>query len=201
MGKNHLMSPVIVNEHMYVIDGQHRIAAAMELKLPVYYIIADGYGIEEMQTLNQNTKNWTGTDFMNCYADLGHADYVILRDFMAKYKFGLQECVVLLGANRGSTGYAQVASGVFQVTQLAKAEEVALSILECGQFYEGYRRRSFVFALLALMERPIFVFQEFLDKLRNQRAKMFHCATTEQYIELIEEIYNYRRQNKINLRF
>ena len=36
MKKSYLMSPLIVNEKMEVIDGQHRLSAQKELKLPTY---------------------------------------------------------------------------------------------------------------------------------------------------------------------
>ena len=41
----YLISPIIVNSRMEIIDGQHRLHAAKELNLPIYYIIVDGYAV------------------------------------------------------------------------------------------------------------------------------------------------------------
>ena len=42
IAQNNLLqySPIIVNDKMEVIDGQHRLAAAQSLGLPIYYVVA-----------------------------------------------------------------------------------------------------------------------------------------------------------------
>jgi len=44
-----LQNPIIVNENMDIIDGQHRLLAAKESESSVYYIVVDGYSLEEVQ--------------------------------------------------------------------------------------------------------------------------------------------------------
>ena len=46
-----------------------------------------------------------------------------------------------------------------------------------------------------------FEFTEFLAKLKQQPTTLQDCTNVSQYKSLIEEIYNYRRREKINLRF
>lgn len=204
MSERHLISPLIVNERMYVIDGQHRLAAASALGLPVYYVICKGYGVTEMQTLNQNSTNWGVAEFVACYASLGNENYQKLIDFKTKFKFGWHETLTLLGVARpGRISDSSIVKGTAIVSDevVNWAESVATRILECGQYYEGFRRRSFIFAMMRMLQHPAFVFNEWIDKLRLCRSKMYDCVDTESYIELIEEIYNYRRQGKVNLRF
>ena len=38
-------APIVVNERMEVIDGQHRIAAAERIGIPVHYIVMEGLTI------------------------------------------------------------------------------------------------------------------------------------------------------------
>ena len=57
MKERYLMAPLIVNQKMEVIDGQHRLKAHKELNLPTYFIENKGYGLEETQLLNQNSNN------------------------------------------------------------------------------------------------------------------------------------------------
>lgn len=58
--KNDLLfaQPILVNEKYEVIDGQHRLQAAMKLNRPIYYIIKKGLTIDDAITLNVSTKNW-----------------------------------------------------------------------------------------------------------------------------------------------
>ena len=41
----------------------------------------------------------------------------------------------------------------------------------------------------------------FINKLKLQPGKLYDLPTVSQYKILIEEIYNYRNRNKVNLRF
>ena len=48
MEENFLISPILVNEKMEIIDGQHRFEAAKSLGLPIYFFIVQGYGLSEV---------------------------------------------------------------------------------------------------------------------------------------------------------
>jgi hypothetical protein len=74
-------------------------------------------------------------------------------------------------------------------------------ILLIEPYYIGAKRRSFIYAMLQLFKNPNFEFTEFLQKLKCQPTALVDCANTTQYVSLIEEIYNYRRREKVNLRY
>ena len=65
MKKNHLTTIIMVNEKLEIIDGQHRFLISQELKLPINYIISKNYGLNEVQILNANMKNWQTVDYVN----------------------------------------------------------------------------------------------------------------------------------------
>ena len=78
-----LMCPIIVNENMEVIDGQHRLLAAKGLDgVPIYYIKAENYRLEQVHTLNMNQKNCSKKDFVDGYAEMGLEPYIKLKRFM-----------------------------------------------------------------------------------------------------------------------
>ena len=52
MQENYLMSPIIVNENMMIIDGYHRFRAAQQLYYPIRYIKVEGYALTKTQKLN-----------------------------------------------------------------------------------------------------------------------------------------------------
>ena len=70
-----------------------------------------------------------------------------------------------------------------------------------GKYYSGYKRRSFIYAMIGLFKNKNFDFNEFIHKLKTQPSAMVDCTDTQQYLSLIEEIYNYRRREKVNLRY
>ena len=73
----------------------------------------------------------------------------------------------------------------------------AQQIIKVGKFYDGFKRKSFVIALLELLDNPSFDYSVFIQKLALQQTKMVSCTSKEQYIRLIEEIYNYHSRNKV----
>ena len=85
--KDYLTTIIMVNENFEIIDGQHRFLICQEFKLPINYIICKNYGLNEVQILNANMKNWQTVDYVNGYCDLGYKDYMIYRDFVEEYGF------------------------------------------------------------------------------------------------------------------
>ena len=203
---NYLTTVIMVNEKFEIIDGQHRFIICQELKLPINYIIQDNYGLNEVQILNANMKNWTMLDYVDGYCDLGYKDYRIYKEFIKKYKFTNQVALVLLsgefvsGSNEVSiTG--KFKDGKFKVKDLSNSEKIANMILMIEPYYKGYLRRSFIYALIAMFKNENFDFSEFLSKLKQQPTTLQDCTSVTQYKTLIEEIYNYRRREKVNLRY
>ncbi len=195
---------IIVNENYEIVDGQHRFNALKNLGLPVNYVVQSGYGIEDVQKLNQNSKTWKSKDFIEGYCLVGNINYMILKDFVNKYGFGIAESITMLQskpANTDNNKTRDLYNGKFQVTSYDEAIDLAEKITKISSYYSGYKRRSFVYAMISLLRSGVFNIDEFIDKLKLQRTALVDCPTAKIYIELIEKIYNYKRRDKINLRY
>lgn len=72
------LQPVIVNEKMEVIDGQHRLKAIQELKQPVEYIIKPGTGKDDVISMNNTQKSWSPKAWIQSYANAGNRNYQAL---------------------------------------------------------------------------------------------------------------------------
>ena len=201
MKNNKLFSPIIVNEKMEVIDGQHRLMASKINNSEIEYIIVKGYGLKEVQILNANSKNWNSDDYMNGYCDLGKEEYIKYREFKTKYGFGHSECQALLSNEANSSLQPIFNCGEFKIKDYGLAIDMAERITMVSEFYSGYKRRSFVFALMNLFNNNNFEFTQFIQKLKIQPTALVDCTTTSSYLLLIEDIYNYRSRNKVNLRY
>jgi len=206
MKKNHLTTIIMVNEKFEIIDGQHRFLISQELKLSINYIVSKNYGLAEVQILNANMKNWTIVDYVNGYCDLGYKDYEIYRKFINEYGFTNQVALVLLSGeficgNSEVSISTKFKEGKFKINDLNNSKKMADKIMMIEPYYKGYLRRSFIFALIGMFKNENFEFTEFLAKLKQQPTTLQDCTNVSQYKSLIEEIYNYRRREKINLRF
>lgn len=212
-----LCNPILVNEKMEVIDGQHRLLASKEAGSDVFYIVLDGYSLSEVHTLNLNQKNWTKKDFMDGYADMGIESYIKLRNFVYKHEdFTFGDCVALCGNKSGSensnTNKFKLVNpslstqevfeeGTWKGKDFNLANEWAEKIRLIKPYYANYNRSTFVLTMISLFKNENFDYSEFMHKLRLQPKALVDCANREQQKLLIEEIYNFKSRNKVNLRY
>ena len=206
-------NPILVNENLEVIDGQHRLEAAKSAGTFVYYIIVNGYNLTEVHTLNLNQKNWAKSDYMEGYANMGIEPYVKLRDFTLKNDdFSFTNCLALCSnittssheflASQQSKGTTQnvFEEGTWIGRDFNLAQDWANKIRMVGTYYDGYDRTVFIRAFIPLLSNDKFDFSEFMHKLRLQPSALVDCVKSDQYRTVIEDIYNWRSRNKVNLR-
>ena len=203
MQKKFLISPIIVNEKLEVIDGQHRLIASKDLGLPVYYFINNNYSINEMQRLNAINKNWVPIDYLNTGIQLNNQNYIDYKRFKKKYGFSHEINLTLLSDNATNNNLYKFKEGIFEVKNYELACGYADLINLISPYYKEFKRRRFVTAILFLLKhkQDVFSIHEFIKKLKSRPNSLQNCISMKQYLELIEEIYNYRRQLKVNLRF
>lgn len=203
MSENCLFTILYVNEKHEIIDGQHRFEALKSLGLPIHYVVLEGAGLQDVQIYNHFLKKWNSDDYLSGYCELGYPQYIAYKKFKDKYGFGHNETMSMLsGARTGNGGtYNDFITGRFRITHLKEATMTAEKIWMLNGIYDGFQRRSFVYAIVYLLTKPHFDFMEFLQKIKSQPSLLTHCNDTKQYVLLIEEVYNYRRRDKINLRY
>ncbi len=202
MEEEYLKIPIIVNENYEIIDGQHRYLACKELKLPIFFIKIKGYGLKQIQRINSNVKQWSFNDYLSTYADEELPEYIKVRKFINKYEFGQNESLAMLLGYTNLTNEnirKKFEAGEFKIKDLKEAERKAEMLTMIKTFYSGYKRRSFVVAMLSLLDNKLFDFYLFLKKLKFQSTKLIDCTTKEQYLIIIESIYNYKTSEKVRL--
>ena len=77
--------PVIVNEHMDIIDGQHRLAALSAIGYPVLYYMTNGMDVNDVGRLNTLQATWGEKDWIHNYAAGGSKSYTALEKSKEKY--------------------------------------------------------------------------------------------------------------------
>lgn len=212
-----LCNPILVNEKMEVIDGQHRLLASIEANSFIYYIILNGYNLNHVHTLNLNQKNWSKKDFMDGYADMGIESYIKLREFTEKNKeFTFADCVSLCSNASGnavlgnykarkdgspSNQSENFVKGTWKGKNFELAYEWSEKLKLIKTYYAGFNRNVFVTTMIGLFKNENFDYSEFMHKIRLQPKALVDCTNVEQQRLSIEEIYNYKSRNKINLRY
>ena len=191
-----MQNPIIVNENLDVIDGQHRLLAAKDSSSVIYYIIMEGYGLKEVQELNINQKNWSKKDFLESYADMGLESYVKLRNFMRKNPAFLINPCIAMCSNRASGSYSSIGSkytgdkvadikeifedGTWVGRDFEIAQDSADKIMMMKTYYDGYLRSIFIGTMLSLFNNKEFDFLEFLTKLNISNSKtrgLYKCCS------------------------
>lgn len=192
MSEEACISPIQVNERMEVIDGQHRLEALKRNKKPVHYYIVKGSNIQTVQRLNTHTLNWKVEDYMKSYIADSKKDYKMYQKFIASYPFSHKVCVMLLtGTAYTSTDeLKKFTTGEFKIKDIEKATDIGSKITRVKEFYAGWRKTNWIEALTKCLAFPKFDFEHFMHKLQRQQRVLVDCATIDQYIDVIEEIYN-----------
>ena len=197
--------PITVNELYQIIDGQHRFEACKGLGLPVYYIVIPGLGLEDVQRLNSDSKNWSLTERCKSFCDRGFKEYLKYREFKSEFKFNDNETIAMLEGTSNSKQtrnlWAKFAAGKFKVKDLSMARENAQKIIQIREYYDGYKRRSFVFAMLICFEHKGYDHDVFMKKISKQSGKLMDQVHEDDYLRIIQKIYNRRNQKPISLFF
>ena len=196
--------PILVNENMEVIDGQHRLEACKILGLPVSYIKGKGLTIEDAQRLNATQRNWNPTDYAYSFMLSGDSNYADYLDFRAKYKLPHNTTMSFLTQDINSTAYTKAfKDGLFKVKSMDKACELADMLVDLGEVCKDYRRRYFGLTFLLMAKNPIYRQKHFKKALSKYGDKyLARYETITDYIRAMETIYNYNipLKNQIMIR-
>lgn len=211
MSDNPLVSLVLVNERNEIIDGQHRFYASKELGLPINYVVVYGYGIKEVQILNVNGLNWKKTDYLDSHVKNKLPNYIKFKKFMSDFpQLNFSTCLkVLSGLRSGKVktidGLKVMSSnfeeGKLDIPDLDKSYRVANMILDYREYFPKFNNNTFIITLLYLFDHPNYVHSEMLNKLRLQPKALNKCGNQQQYLIVMEDIYNYHRKAKVSFRY
>ncbi len=82
-------NPIIVNEKMQIIDGQHRYLACRKLGIPIPYIVKEGANLQDIMRVNVNQKSWESKDFLRFYSQQKNQHYIFISNLKEKYAYPL----------------------------------------------------------------------------------------------------------------
>lgn len=181
---------------MEVIDWQHRLQALKQLWKTVHYIICKGYWIEEVQRLNTNAKNRQAIDYVDWYCELWNQNYIDFRNYFMEHGVTITMWITMtMGDNWKS--WIDFKNWKLKWIDYQKANILWEQFTMFKKYYKWYNCKRFLKAFMKVREHPEYNHTEMMNKLEFQSLKMVDATTEKQYILLLEDIYNYKRRDKV----
>lgn len=180
-------NPIIVDEEMRVIDGQHRLEVAKRLGVPIFYIVTrvDSGVIPQINTAR---RNWTTKDYINYCAELGVQDYKALRTIMNMTD--IHPSIVL---EAGNLNRGEIARGKLKLTP--GDARMLLDRLEKLQDYvdtdPSLGSARMLRAFIRLMEEGMYKHSTMLKKLKSRKGTIKTYDRLEDNMRELEDVYNY----------
>jgi hypothetical protein len=87
-------NPIIVNENMEVIDGQHRLEVAKANHWPIWFTVVTDAGIDEVLEMNTNLRVWKLQDFVDSLIVRGNKEMAYLKEFSQEWNLSLSSSII-----------------------------------------------------------------------------------------------------------
>jgi hypothetical protein len=186
------LNPILVTPELEVIDGQHRLEAAKALKKTIYYVIVD-VKPRVMYKLNGAKLKWSYADYVRSHAAMGDGEYIWLIAVAKTNDMPLPVAVHLVGSRHNA---GSIRTGSFHVSDKEEFETWARQLMDISRYYDGWKRRSFIAALRTMFKNKKYDHVQFMTKLEEYPTSIKHCMNIQDYLRLLESIYNYRRSSR-----
>lgn len=203
MQEEQLLIPIIVNQNMEIIDGQHRFTAAKELKLPIYYIVNEAYGLEQVLRCNTGgSKKWTNEDFLVQHCEMNNENYIEFKNLCQLYSVSVSDMMKIfckIQGEKSSIFKQNFRNGSFVMDEKKEAQEFlnALDDFNIDDFYKYNKKGNFIAAFMKLYFRKGYDHEVMKSKLETNSYQLKKCATTDQYLSMLcNKIYSYGGNKK-----
>ena len=194
---------VIRNGRHVIIDGQHRFRIAEELGIPVVYVVVpDRVGLV-ISEINNAQEPWNSLDYVSSECKKGNPHFVKLADFAERHSLPIGiSAKLLLGQSNRHTGTREIRDGTFTVKD-NNADQIAQIVSRVRVIVKWAANTGFIDALSKACSINSFNPVQFIERCENNPGKLKLQPTTEAFLELIEEIYNFRTSDgkKLPVRF
>lgn len=196
------VQPILVNDKMQIIDGQHRFQAAKELGVPVYYTVVPGLGIEEARSMNILHRNWTVEDYAKSYSEEGNPNYIMYNRLKEDYPFSHSTIIAYTDdGERGKSIFKSFREGKYEIDDIRESTKRLDALVELREAGGLTSNRSFARAVLHCLRNPEYSNKHMARKLKLHPQYIRSLTTVEDNLRMLEEIYNFQmhEENRIRL--
>lgn len=181
--------------------GHHRVGAARLAKVPVSYVVEDRFSKARLVSEGTSARNWKCGDVVSIFAKEGNKHYQALLSY-SKKGIPIKMAASLLIGQHASSGNATayIAAGTFKVKTTAHIDAIVSVIEELKNPHSEVTSLVFIAALSALLMVPDFSTEQMISRIRAV-GSLAKCATRNQMLEQLDEIYNFRSRQRQNISF
>jgi len=185
--------------HLIVKDGQHRLAIAESLGLPVFYMVEP---VDfDVAKINDTPEGWRLKDYAQNFLARGIKSYGDGMEFSERYKIPLGTAFAMLA---GTTNYTNISSdfksGQFKIKDRAWAECVAGVYAPLVSMSSRLRNATFILACMAVCRVDGFDANRLIHNAERCRDKLVSYSTRDAYLDMIEMVYNFGRKTLVGLK-
>lgn len=185
---------------LVLVDGQHRLAAAKELGLPVFYVV-DQSDINIAQ-INATQKSWKMSEYADCYAGQGFADYIELIAFAKKNSMAYSLAAAILAdkVQAGTSILVKFRDGHFRITNRATADRIAGLLNRIAAYCPAVKTRHMICALFSCCKVENFSDKRILKGVARSPETLMKYGSRDGYLDMLERIYNIGYHTKYPLK-
>lgn len=199
--------PISVNANMQVIDGQHRLMAAKNLGLEIYYQITHEMKEVDLIAINNATKLWVAEDYIKYFASKGVTAYRELQELMQQWGCSSTHVISFLGLTERVKDKFKKGEFKFNKNEVSETRQFYLDTVQVIKKLRPCSERLFIkntyfskalsaFSKLEGVDKTVF-----LDKLEIKMNFLRSCSNVKDYLIMLQEIYNFRNRTPIELTF
>lgn len=202
--KAYPLNVYVENDYYFIKDGHHRFIAAKTLGSHFWFAICDD--TSTIQEINDPVSIWTSGNYFNSFLNAGNEEYAFVRRFMDETGYSLSVTVPLL-ANQTGTSFNnfrdKISTGKYKValntTYAGTIAYMTNFLKKLGVSF--YNTNFFVSALSKVACVTNFDCEIFMKYAKKNKAQLKEQRSIEEYINMIERIYNAGNPNQIPLAF
>lgn len=194
--------PVLVNEHMQVIDGQHRLSALRELGMPVYYLAVSGLTSADARAINVTQKGWVALDYAKSYANSGNPNYQRYLQLREEYPM-FAHFITLLAIHGGQPQgmFVKFRTGRLEINEdqmdtIRERADKFVSIIEASESKSSHILR----AIVSFFDKPGYDHERMTELLKEFSGTIPTYGTAQDYQRALEALFNYRRHTVNHVR-
>lgn len=202
--------PILINEKFEILDGQHRFQAAKDLGIEIYYIMKEGGNHQDVILMNENKRNWKPEDYLRLYSEgLQNINYQKLSNLMYDHNLDLKQALIIVnGPVKQMKEHSDFKSGQFNFPEDLEYIE---SLIDKVKSFWGilaehgmkplhrFKSTACLKPFLIFITHPGVNWELFKQKLETWWYKVGTRPSTNLYLDLFTEIYNFRNQQKIHI--
>ncbi len=187
--------PVLVNQMMEELDGQHRIEGAERTDTPIRYTVIDG-DIQDVQIIN-NTRQWKMPEYINSYIERGNENYIRLYEVMKQFSATYANVLRAANISTNDVTKEQMKSGrlIFTEAHKAKAMEKLPLVYEIMNAmsaigFRGDKTPKEIASLFVVEHYDESVVKKLCAAIMRATPTYLSTMNTQSLLDSFERIYN-----------